>query len=379
MKTLFELKQDMLTIGDQLQKVEGDLAQKAVDPKIKIDELAGIKELKKDLKARFEIIKEQHDSLEAEQKAAMQSKAQSSSFSNDPNQKIIEAKAALVRKTIAKESIPVEIFQALGDDDTSKGNAFLPKTVANDILVEPIVKNPLRNVSTITAIPNLEIPKISFSLDDDDFIEDTETAKELKAKGDTVTFGRHKFKVFTGISETILLGTDTNLVSTVENNLQSGVAAKERKVAFTKSPKTGEEHMSFYDKTAVKIKEVDGPDLYKSIKAAVADLEEDYREKATIFMRYTDYLDIIETLANGSTTLYTAQPEQILGKPVEFTDVAVDPVIGDFAYSHFNYDIAAQFEQDKDIKTGMNQFVVTAWLDHQIKMSSAFRIATIKP
>lgn len=379
MKTLFELKQDMLTIGDQLQKVEGDLAQKAVDPKIKIDELAGIKELKKDLKARFEIIKEQHDSLEAEQKAAMQSKAQSASFSNDPNQKIIEAKAALVRKTIAKESIPVEIFQALGDDDTSKGNAFLPKTVANDILVEPIVKNPLRNVSTITAIPNLEIPKISFSLDDDDFIEDTETAKELKAKGDTVTFGRHKFKVFTGISETILLGTDTNLVSTVENNLQSGVAAKERKVAFTKSPKTGEEHMSFYDKTAVKIKEVEGPDLYKSIKAAVADLEEDYREKATIFMRYTDYLDIIETLANGSTTLYTAQPEQILGKPVEFTDVAVDPVIGDFAYSHFNYDIAAQFEQDKDIKTGMNQFVVTAWLDHQIKMSSAFRIATIKP
>ncbi|KGL44119.1 phage major capsid protein [Listeria newyorkensis] len=379
MKTLFELKQDMLTIGDQLQKTEGELAQKAVDPKVNISELTDIKELKKDLKARFDIIKEQHDSLEAEQKAAMQNKEMRASFSDDPNQKIIEAKAALIRKTIAKESVPVEIFQALGDDDTSKGNAFLPKTVANDILVEPLVKNPLRNVSTITGIPNLEIPKVSFSLDDDEFIGDDETAKELKAKGDTVSFGRHKFKVFTGISETILLGTDTNLVSTVESNLQSGVAAKERKVAFTKNPKPGEEHMSFYDKTKVKIKEVEGIDLYKAIKAAVANLHEDYRENATIFMTYTDYLDIIEKLANGSATLYSAQPEQILGKPVEFTDSAVDPVIGNFAYSHFNYDIAAQFEQDKDIKTGINQFVVTAWLDHQIKLSSAFRIATVKP
>ncbi len=33
-------------------------------------------------------------------------------------------------------------------------------------------------------------------------------------------------------------------------------------------------------------------------------------------MRYADYLDIIEMLANGSATLYNAQPEQVLGKPV---------------------------------------------------------------
>lgn len=92
-------------------------------------------------------------------------------------------------------------------------------------------------------------------------------------------------------------------------------------------------------------------------------------------MRYADYLEIIETLANGNATLYTAQPEQILGKPVVFCDAAVTPVVGDFSYSHFNYDINALYEQDKDVKTGINLFVVTAWFDHQIKLASAFRLA----
>ena len=76
--------------------------------------------------------------------------------------------------------------------------------MTNELLHEPFVKNPLREVSTFTSVTNLEIPKVTFTLDDDDFIADTETAKELKAEGDVVTFGRNKFKVFVPISETVL-------------------------------------------------------------------------------------------------------------------------------------------------------------------------------
>lgn len=373
--TLFELKQNMVTIAEQLDKTEKSIAQKAIDPKVSTEDLNQLQNTKADLKQRYELLKEQHDALEAEQKA----KLEKGKFSqaDDPKQKVMDAKAALIRKTLAKEAVSTEIRQTLGDDDTSKGNKFLPKTVANDILVEPLVKNPLRESSTITNIPNLEIPKISFTLDDDDFIADKETAKELEAKGDTVSFGRHKFKVYAGVSETVLLGTNTNLVATVENALQSGVAAKERKVAFAETPKAGEEHMSFYDQKEVKIKRVAGENLYLAIKNALADLHEDYRENAEIYMRYSDYLSIIEFLANGNATLYTAQPEQVLGKPVVFTDAAVKPVIGAFDYSHFNYDIGSQFETDKDVKTGINLFVVTAWFDHQIKLASAFRIAEV--
>lgn len=376
MKTIFELKQDLATLGQQVQKQNDLIMQKATDPAVTSEDLTGMQKAKEDLQQRFDIVKKQHDQMEAEQKQSL-SKGQFTE-SEDPKQKVIDAKATLIRKTIAKEAVPLDVRQALGDDDASKGGKFLPKTVANDIISEPVVKNPLREVSTITNIPNLEIPKVTFTLDDDDFIADMETAKELKAKGDTVVFSRHKFKVYTGISETILAGTNTNLVSTVELNLQSGVAAKERKVAFATTPKTGEEHMSFYDEKNVKIKKVEGEDLYKSIKAAIADLHEDYRENAKIMMKYADYLNIIETLANGSATLYTAQPEQILGKPVIFTDAAEVPVVGDFSYSHFNYDIGSLYEQDKDIKTGVNLFVVTAWFDHQIKLASAFRLATVK-
>ena len=374
MKTIFELKQDMATIGNQIQKTNDDITQKAADPKTSMDELNQLNQTKGDLQQRFEIIKNQHDQLEAEQKASLAKG--NFSDSSDPKQKVIDAKAELIRKTMAKEAVPTDVYQVLGDDSTG-GGKFLPKTVANDVISDPVVKNQLRGLSTITSIPNLEIPKVTFTLDDDDFIADEETAKELKATGDTVSFTRNKFKVFTGITETILLGTNTNLVTTVEANLQSGVAAKERKVAFATTPKTGEEHMSFYDTTVVNIKKVEATDMYKAIKAAIADLHEDYRENAKIVMRYADYLEIIETLANGNATLYTAQPEQILGKPVVFSDAAVTPVIGDFSYSHFNYDINALYEQDKDVKTGINLFVVTAWFDHRIKLASAFRLAAV--
>jgi HK97 family phage major capsid protein len=375
MKTLYELKQNLATIGQQLQKVENQLAEKAIDPNATMEEIQALQKSRDDLKMRFDVIKQQHDALEAEQKAKFEANNDLKSIS-DPKERIIKAKAELIRATMQGKPVSADVRAALGDRNSTGGEKFLPKTLSTEILTEPFVKNPLRELSTVTQITNLEIPKLDFSLDDDDFINDTETAKELEQTGDVVTFGRYKFKVFAGISETVLNGSDANLVSYVERALQSGVAAKEKKVAFATTPKAGEEHMSFY---ASGIKEVTGENLYKAIKNAIADLHEDYRENAKIVMRYQDYADIIETLANGNATLYTAQPEQILGKPVVFCDSAVYPIIGDFSYSHFNYDLAALYERDKDVKTGIEQFVVTAWFDHQIKLKSAFRIAKVAP
>lgn len=258
--------------------------------------------------------------------------------------KIIDAKAELIRATMANRPVNSDVLQVLGDNSTTKGNKFLPSTLTNDIIAEPLVKNQLREKEIVTQITNLVIPRISFTIDDDDFIQDGEAAKEIELKGDSVNFGRFQTKVKAGITDTVLMGTNTNLVQTVENNLRAGLAAKERKVSFATSPKSGEEHMSFYDKTEVNIKEVEGNDLYEAITNALADLHEDFRENATIYMRFTDYVTIIRTLANGSATLYNAQPEQVLGKPVIFTDAATTPVVGDFSYAHLNYDIGAYAE-----------------------------------
>ena len=93
-----------------------------------------------------------------------------------PKAKHDKAFAQLVRNTMAKEAVGADIYQALGDNDTTGGNKFLPKTVSTDIISEPTETNPLRDISTVTQIPNLEIPRLAFSLDDDSFIQDTETA-----------------------------------------------------------------------------------------------------------------------------------------------------------------------------------------------------------
>lgn len=382
--TLFELKQNMATIGQQLQKTEGELSQKAIDPTATTEDIQALQNSKNDLQMRFEVIKGQHDSMEEEQKNKFAQQAAAKAAGNlanidDPKQKVVEAKAEMIKAVMTNKPISDDIRQVLGDDSTTGGGKFLPKTVSNDVIAEPLVKNQLRELSTFTQITNLELPKISFTLDDDDFIDDKETAKELKATGDVVSFGRNKFKVFAGVSETVLLGTNANIVQHVENALQSGVAAKERKVAFAETPKPGEEHMSFYSSENA-IKEVEGTDIFDSITKSVDDLHEDYRENATIVMRKTDYTKIIKALANGNATLYAAQPEQILGYPVVFIDAAIKPIVGDFNYSQYNYDIATtQYERDKDIKTGIEQFVVTAWFDHQIKLKSAFRIAKVTP
>ncbi len=374
-QNLYELKQSLMMIGQQLKKAEGEVTAKASDPTSNPEDIKAAQKSRDDLQLRFDVIKQQHDQVDKEVKAKIDANKGVNAIDN-PQQKVIAAKASLVRSTMRGKAIDADIRAALGDDVASGGGKFLPKTVSQDVILAPLAKNPLRGNSAVTQITNLELPRLSFTLDDDDFIADMATAKELKAKGDTVAFTRNKFKVFAGVSETVINGSDADLVGHVENALKSGVAAKEKKVAFTTTPKSGEEHMSFYSAENGIIK-VTGADTYTAIRKAIADLHEDYRENAQIIMSYADYSDIIEKLANGNATLYTAQPEQVLGKPVIFADAATKPIVGDLSYSHFNYDIGETFERDKDIKTGIEQFVVTAYFDHRIKLASAFRIADV--
>ncbi|KEI18209.1 phage major capsid protein [Clostridium haemolyticum] len=371
----FVLQQTFDGIAEQLRNENKKLTEMYADAKTTLEARNEQKQTVKDLEERFNGLKAQLEALDnaEQQKIAAQNK----NLGEDPKNKVINAKAELIKATMANKSVSPQILNALGADNSTGGEKFLPKTMQTELLHEPFVKNPLRDISTFTNETNLEVPKITFTLDNDDFIADTETAKELQASGDTVQFARHKFKVFAPVSETILRGTNTNIVQTVESALESGLAAKERKVAFASSPKSGEEHMSFYS-TQNKIKTVEGANKFKAIKAAIADLHEDYRENAKIVMTYADYMEIVETLANGNATLYTAQSEQVLGKPAIFCDSAKDPIVGDFRFSHFNYDLDMLYERDKDIKTGMECFVLTAWFDHQIKLKSAFRIAKSK-
>ena len=344
-----------------------------------LEQRAALEATVKDLKNRVE--KYENDLKELDDEAAKNFELENSirNARNSGDEKI-EAKAELIRATMKKEKVSQRVLNSLGEGSgNGNGENLLPTTLMTELVTEPFAVNPLRGVSTMTNITNLEIPKLAFTLDDDNFLDsNSATAKEMKLSASKIKFERKDFRVYADITDAVLRGSNVNLVGYVENALRSGMAKKEKKLAFavgTTNPET-----SFYNKTNSNydITAITKESKYLAIKAALADLEDDYADKAKIVMRRSDYFDIIEALANGNASLYQAQPESVLGAPVIFCDLATIPVVGDFSYSHFNYDLDATYESDKNIRTGITSFVLTGYLDHKIKMKSAFRLALVQ-
>ena len=266
---------------------------------------------------------------------------------------------------------------ALSDGTTGQGgSSLLPKTTSEEVITGPFEVNPLISKIRFTHETNLEIPKLIFSIDNDDFVEDGLIAKELKATGSTVTFQRFKSKVYCDVSETVLNGTDVDLTEYVRSGLKSASNRKMLKQLFGTSLPGEEKHMSFYQKDGGNyvIPTVKKESMFLSIKQALADLHEEFRQNASVIMTYKDYLDIIEALANGNNSLFMAQPEQIFGFPVIFVDAATIPVVGDLNYLRGNVSLEEIYEFDKNIKTGINSIVLTQTYDLNRLLNSAFRL-----
>ena len=377
-KNRFKIQQQLEGTRASLKEAVNKVDAAYADVTSTLEQRAALEEIVKDLKNRVE--KYENDLKELDEEAAENFKRENSIHNlRKSGDEKIEAKAELIRATMKKEKVKQSVLNLLGEGSgNGNGENILPSTLLTELVSEPFATNPLRQLSTMTNITNLELPKIAFTLEDDNFLtSNSETAKEMKLSASKIKFERKDFRVFADITDAILRGTNTNLVSYVENALRSGMAKKEKKIAFEEG--TSNADTSFYNKTSSNydIKAISKPTLYAAIKGALADLEDDYADRAQIVMRRSDYYDIIETLANGNATLYQAQPESVLGAPVTFCDLATVPVVGDFSYSHYNYDLDVTYESDKNIRTGVTSFVLTGYLDHKIKMKSAFRLAVV--
>nr|DAR19483.1 MAG TPA: major capsid protein [Caudoviricetes sp.] len=383
---LYTMKTNALNIGQSLKAANDKLAEIAVDPASTPDDIKAQQTKVNSLQERYDTTNNLVKKLEAEQKANLTKvKVQESTkkLSDDPKERMVQMEAAWIRKTVRPDNASFQekwndIKQEMKDDQASNGGKLLPVNVSNQLVSEPFATNPLRHMETVSTITNLILPRIAFDIADDSFINDGDIAKEMDLKGDQITFERHMLKVRAGISDTVLLGTDTGLVEYVNNALASALQLKERNMALGTSNPAGLEHMSFYDTTTVKIKKVSGKDLFHAIRKALADLDDAFQDNAQVLMTRNDYYEMLDSLANNSATLYQAQPESILGAPVVFTSAATTPVVGDFSFAQLNYEISSSlYEQYKDYQKGMNYFQLTAWFDHQIKLASAFRLATV--
>lgn len=384
----YKINATRLSVGDALQEAQKKVLDLAGNPKATRDEIEKANENVDTLQAKFdsldkayrEAVKDEEARLKPIEKPEPQAMANMSKEEKD-----VKLEAAFIRKTVEPNNPEFqnkfrEVKAALNvGTNGNGGDNLLPSTMTTQLIVEPFATNPLRQMEQVSTITNLVMPRIAFDITGDNILSDSEVYKELKAHNDkNVEFGRFSSVVRTGIGDAVLRGTDTDLVTQVNNALSSALQLTERTAALTTTPKTGQEHMSFYDKTVVNIKEVTGTDLFDAITSAVADLDDMFADNAKVLMSKKDYMLIVKTLANGSATLYGAQPEQILGVPVVFCSAATTPIVGDFSYARLNYDIAAPtFEQYRKPDELMNYFQYAAWFDHQILLSSAFRLAKV--
>lgn len=383
--TLFELKEKMATLQAAIAADAEWIAEKAADPKTPMDDINAKKAHRDELQARYEMLKAEHDAMEAEQRANV-----AALDGTDGGQKadMIKTKAAFYRATLRNAGNgEKKTYEGLGgtpaaDADLGSGSNLLPTNMSHELITEPVEENSLRKVEPVSQVTGLEEPIMTYTIEDTDLadVTDKDTAREIELTGNLVTYGRFKTKIFATVKDTVLHGADGDLVSAVENGLRSGLAVKEKMRAFAQPAAydSDHKHMSFYavaDGVPL-IKEVAGPNLIQAIINAWADLPEAFSANASCVMRKIDYYAAIEKL-KGDDSLWGKKPEDVIGIPVIFNDRAVIPVVGDFRFSKQNYDLETIYDSDKDVKKGEYYFVLTAWGDHRIKLRSAFRLAVV--
>lgn len=389
--TLFEMKTNLFSLQNERKSIADWIAEKAADPTVPMEEINTKKQKIEELNARIDILQKTHDEEEDRQRKALAMQKGGGAGTGMTEKDVrMKAKADFYRAALTGGDV-TKAYEGLGavpasTADLGYGENLLPKTVSSELITEPVEDNSLRLIEPVSQVTGLEEPCLLFTIEDSDLadITDQETAKEVEMKGDTVVYGRYKTKITATVKDTVLHGSDVDLVSTVENALRSGIAIKEKMRAF--APATGagaydstHKHMSFYAETnnATDIKTVEGSDIIDAIVKAWADLPEAFATNAKCVMRKQDYYAAIRVLANSNTTLWGKKPEDVIGIPVIFNDRAATPIVGDFRYSKQNYDIGTIFETDKDGKKGEYYFILTAWGDHKIRLKSAFRLAKV--
>lgn len=380
--TLFEMKENLFSLQNERKGIADWIAEKAADPNVSMEEINAKKAKMDELTSRIDILQKAHDDEEAAQRTAMAVQKGSGAGMTEKDVRI-KAKADAYRALATGTKADVEkAYTALGaipalDADLGNGSKLLPTNMQDEIIVEPVEDNPMRGIMRVSNIRGLEEPKLLFDLDGAyDDVTDKETAHEIELEGDTVPYGRHKVKVKAKISDTIVHGSDLNLVGEIENAIRAGLATNELNRMFATNPGSDYAGMSFYS-SANNVKAVTGETKQAAIAAALADLPMEFRRKATIVMSAADWFAMWGANLNQAGMFFEDRPLMLFGHKVVLVDDATEPVVGDFGYSRINYDIDTVMDVDKDVDAGIYKYVLTAWYDIKLRLKSAFRIARV--
>ena len=382
-KSIYEMKESVANLGGEVKGLASWLGEKADDPSTSMEEIRAKQARMEEMQARLGIAQAALATEEASQREAV--KRQGAAPEGDAKAESAKHLAGFLRALKSGNRAQANGFMAKlgaipeGDAALGGGENLLPTNMVNELIHEPFETNPMREVVSMSQITGLELPRIAYELDDDDFVTDKDVANEMKLKGDKQSFGRFKYKVKVRISDTVMYGSDLDLQSYVSNALQSGMAAKEKRLMFAEAPATDLAHMSIYAPVnAVKVIAAESG-MLDGILEAYGDLNDQFAERATVAMRRIDYVTMIREMANTSDTLWGKKPEDVIGVPVHFCDQAKKPVVGSMRNWRINYDIPPTYDTDKDVESGDFIFVLTCWVDIQLLLASAFRVVSVTP
>ncbi len=375
MQSVYALKEAFGAVANELDVAHDELTKLAADPTAPIEDVTTAQERFSQIQTRADILAQQ---IEREELAAQKALEQEFHKSEDTDGAKIRNTAAFWR-AVADKTDPRTVvdadFYGIPSGHDSSAASLLPVSLSNTLVSDPLATNPIRSRCRVTNIGGLEVPVLGWTLTDTTMLDDSNTATLATMAGSVITFARYKTKVGTTASDTVVHGTDTNLVTEINDKLLAALVAKEKLRMFTEASAAAEKHMSFYQKPSdYTITDVSGAGMFEAVTNALADLDDEYQDNAAVCMKRSDYVGMLREIA-GDASLFAAPPESVIGAPVTFCSSATIPVVGDFSYCQINYDGAPVVDADKEIMQGLYRFVVTAWFDIWRLTDNAFRLA----
>src|SRR5699024_9871395 len=160
-------------------------------------------------------------------------------------------------------------FEAKQKLNIEDDRGIVPKVVSERIVLDYPNNNPLREVMTVTTDDNLmELTIMKYSGTD-----------ELELKAESIILQPIHERILARVSESVVLGSETNLTETIESALFSELIAREVNNIFATDPEDKKKHMSLYHNN---IEVVTESNVYEAVDKALKDLPQAIRDNSSI-------------------------------------------------------------------------------------------------
>ena len=302
----------------------------------------------------------------------------------DFTESIATGKITHAKAMKAYNSGNIEMLQALTASPettgTSGGDSMLTQTMDNTIIAKRTASNPPLPYITTTTMPTLDfVPRLDFDISQFEYGKgykrDGQIANILEMAGDKVKFGRYENHTRVPLSDTVYLGSSSNLVIETQNVLGATISLNEITNMFNETPTDELKHMSLYGSD---IKSVSGTTMYDAVMNAITDIDSVFKNTLTIAMREVDFVAMRADLAKQGLCSLTATPLDLFMHPTVFVDYATTPVVGDYSYYRNNIN-EVTYTQDRgdDADNRQNYIDLKTYNDAYVLLPSAFRLAKV--